>query len=108
MCYLNGWHPFESIRFDLGATKTASMKTKSNSTRYGYSPRVRIETYTCMYTSMCVFTDTHPPTYNFTYLHVRLSHVLLWVSAGEAIVHCNYTGESWGREHTGSTTMCVP
>ena len=41
MCHLNGWHPFESIRFDLvsmpsssdlGATKTASTKTKSNST----------------------------------------------------------------------------
>ena len=45
MCYLNGWHPFESIGFDLvkitmwampsssdlGATKTASTKTKSNS-----------------------------------------------------------------------------
>ena len=45
MSYLNGWHPFESIRFDLekntmwrwvvssdlGATKTASTKTKSNS-----------------------------------------------------------------------------
>ena len=44
MHYLNGWHPFESIRFDLcenyyvampnsdlGATKTASTKSKSNS-----------------------------------------------------------------------------
>ena len=40
MRYLNSWHPFESIRFvlvampnssDLGATKTASTKTKSNS-----------------------------------------------------------------------------
>ena len=45
MRYLNGWHPFESIRFDLvknfyvampsssdlGATKTASTKTKSKS-----------------------------------------------------------------------------
>ena len=45
MCFLNGWHPFEIIRFDLvkikyvampsssdlGATKTASTKTKSNS-----------------------------------------------------------------------------
>ena len=43
MRYLNGWHPFESIRFscenyyvpmpsssDLGATKTASTKTKGN------------------------------------------------------------------------------
>ena len=47
MRYLNGWHPFESIRFDLvknyyvampsssdlGATQTASTKTKSNSMR---------------------------------------------------------------------------
>ena len=47
MRYLNGWHPFESIRFDLdknyyvampsssdlGAKKTASTKTKSNSIR---------------------------------------------------------------------------
>ena len=43
MCFLNGWHPFESIRSceiyylampsssDLGATKTASTKPKSNS-----------------------------------------------------------------------------
>ena len=42
MCYLNGWHPFESIRFDsienyyvampsssdLGATKTAFYENK--------------------------------------------------------------------------------
>ena len=48
MRYLNGWHPFESIRFDLvkitmgrchnssdlGATKTASTKPKSNSIKF--------------------------------------------------------------------------